>query len=219
MSGGHCNTWASFSDGVRRVIVITEDNNGRSTACGGVEYERDEMCLGVVPLSAKNHPPGCIEVTQRDRPDSVWRVVVRKDALEYQLRASVWVRRIGGVALRYRHCRRIAIHGGTRREHDVGNIRLDERIEQTQRPYNIAIEVGGRIAHRLSDSDLACEVDTSVDPELIHQRGHEVAITNVASHESSSFIDGVCIPCRQIVEYDDIFARIDKGIHGDRAVV
>ena len=60
------------------------------------------------------------------------RVVVRKDALEYQLRASVWVRRIGGVALRYRHCRRIAVHGGTRREHNVGNVRPHKRIEQAQ---------------------------------------------------------------------------------------
>jgi hypothetical protein len=31
--------------------------------------------------------------------------------------------------------------------------------------------------------------------------------------------DGVCKPCRQIVEYNDIFACSDKGIHGDRADV
>jgi hypothetical protein len=62
-------------------------------------------------------------------------------------------------------------------------------------------------------------VDTSVDPVLIHQRGHEVAITDVASHESSSSIDGVCKPCGKIVEYNDIFACIDKGVHDYRADV
>ena len=112
---------------------------------------------------------GCVEISQAGRTHAVDLVGPVQNALDHELGLAVRAARVDLGVLVDRHPVRHAekICGG--RQDELAHTVLGRRLHQIQRIDDVVVEVQVRIAHRLADQGVRCEVQDGVEPEGAEQ--------------------------------------------------
>ena len=188
---------------VARRIVVAVDRHAVAAAGGGLQHDRDQVRLRIVPLAVPRARAGGIEIAQTHAAQPEGAAVPGDRALEGQLRLPVRVGRRGRVVLVDRLLARLAVDGGARGEHEQAHPRRAHRVEQRQAAHDVGAIVARGIAHRLGDERQAGQVDDALDPVLAQLAAQCGGVEHVGEHERHTIGDRVAVTADEAVVDDD----------------
>mmetsp|Transcript_3160 Transcript_3160/g.7434 ORF Transcript_3160/g.7434 Transcript_3160/m.7434 type:complete len:280 (-) Transcript_3160:6-845(-) len=217
---------------VHRVVVVAEHAELVALAYRNLSHERHQVirtALGVLTDAARRVGADGVEVAQYGDAPLLRRRHrhVAQYLLDVQLRPAVRV----GDAQRERlgdgHRRRVAVHGGRRREHDGVHAGRRHRFEQRDGAAHVVVKVAQRLLDALANRLESGEVNDGRDSVLVEyllerRRVAEVHLVELDHLLAGELLDAAHrLPARidQIVDHHHVVVGLQQLEHGVAADV
>ncbi|MPN13945.1 hypothetical protein SDC9_161271 [bioreactor metagenome] len=178
-----------YAGTVARIIIRTEHRETFSYSQRILQQYGNNMGFRIVHLThgAVRIRSCGIEISQADELQTVRFIVIFHNLLEHELRPPVRIHGSLLLILAYRYLLRYAVSGTGRRENDLLDSRIDDRIQKRLTLHHVVIVIFSRIGNRLAHIGQGCEVDDDVNILGFEQICESVRIAYISRDVFHSF--------------------------------
>ncbi len=167
---------------------------------------------GRLPGTAERVGAGDIEVAQDQVAQAVGGTRVSQHDLRHQLRGTVGRHRHGGIVFLHRHTRRIAVHGSSRGEDEMGHPALDGSLDQGARAHRVVPVIAERVCDRVRHDDRGGEMNDGIHSVLGDHGLHHRLIAGLPDQQRDALRQCPIESGREIVEHDHALAAVDERV-------
>ena len=200
---------------VRRGIIRAENLDVRFLAERDGEDVGDEMRFDAVMFTELFARAGGVEVTERDKIESVNLLIPREDFFEHQLGLAVGIDGTLRQIFRHRNFIRRPVSGASGAEDEFFYTASDGGIGELESVDDVVVKIFLRIRHRFADERVCGEVQDGVGRSGLNG-GADVAFKfGLGEDELRARIDSGAVALGEIVVNRDLMAGVEKFFGAD----